>query len=89
MYRLCFGVMVVETREVGRILCEMYLSQSAVCHISKEISEDFKGPNLCTKIMYLLCKQLMKKLLSDIEDTKAVSQHGLLTVYQKENQQYR
>ena len=49
MYRLCFGVMVVETREVGGILCEMYLSQSAVCHISKEISEDFKGPNLCTK----------------------------------------
>lgn len=49
MYRLCFGVMVVETREVSGILCEMYLSRSAVCHISKEISECFKGPNLCTK----------------------------------------
>ena len=49
MYRLCFGVMVVEIREVGGILCEMYLSHSAVIHINKEVSEYFKGPNLCTK----------------------------------------
>ena len=43
------GVMVVEIREVDGILCEMYLSQSAVSHINKEVSEYFKGPNLCPK----------------------------------------
>ena len=41
------------------------------------------------KVMYLLCKQLMKKLFSDSEDTKAVSQHGFLAVYQREFEQYR
>ena len=39
----------VEIREVGGIFCEMYLSQSAVIHVSKEISGYFKGPNLCPK----------------------------------------